>query len=112
MKKILRYILPLVYILYAGCISMCYHTHVVDGVRIVHSHPFSDDAQHSHTEAELSLINDIAGSTFTDFVPSGLVLSLFVILLAIFLSPRQDNTFFSDEENINPLRGPPSFIYC
>lgn len=39
---------------YVWCICAFPHVHIVDGVRIVHSHPFSDqsggDHQHSHNE--------------------------------------------------------------
>lgn len=38
---------------YAG-VSLFYHVHVIDGAKIVHSHPFSGDASdHRHNQNEL-----------------------------------------------------------
>lgn len=36
------------------------HVHVVDGVIVVHSHPFSEDADHhSHTTQQLTIIDQL-----------------------------------------------------
>ena len=36
--------------------TMCYHTHIVEGVKIVHSHPFSNN-HHSHSTASYQIIS-------------------------------------------------------
>ena len=44
-------LLPLVFIWYIGCIGLTPHTHIVDGVKVVHSHPVStEDHEHSAEE--------------------------------------------------------------
>ena len=44
---------------YLAAATLFYHTHSIDGVRITHSHPYSqapDTGNHTHTPAEFSLI--------------------------------------------------------
>lgn len=53
-KKIMRYFLLILFIGYYGNITLFTHTHIVNGVAIVHSHlyyPFSNDnsANHKHS---------------------------------------------------------------
>ena len=51
-KYLLAALLPFVFLWYIGCISLTPHTHIVDGVSIVHSHPASAEGhQHSAEEA-------------------------------------------------------------
>lgn len=47
--------LPLLFIAYLGGITLFTHSHVVNGVIIVHSHPFK--GQHEHTEVQLETIS-------------------------------------------------------
>ncbi|MGL4292724.1 MAG: hypothetical protein ACRCSQ_04005 [Bacteroidales bacterium] len=62
---------------YLTCIFGFTHVHIIDGVRIVHSHPYSaDHEQKSHTSAELVLLADISNFISTspavvnfDFTP-------------------------------------------
>lgn len=72
MKKhlihILKLFLPLIFIAYLGGITLFTHSHVVNGVIIVHSHPFK--GEHQHTEVELETIFFLSsfaasGSLFT-----------------------------------------------
>lgn len=49
-RKILELFLFLLFAAYLGEISLFTHTHVVNGVTIVHSHPFKDAEHHSTTE--------------------------------------------------------------
>ena len=55
--KIARYFLPVLFISYIGCISLFTHSHVVNGVTIVHSHPYKPGTEHEHTTAEFQLIH-------------------------------------------------------
>lgn len=51
-KLFMAALLPFIFIWYIGCISLTPHTHIVDGVSIVHSHPASAEGhQHSAEEA-------------------------------------------------------------
>lgn len=57
LHKIARYFLPVLFISYIGCISLFTHSHVVNGVTIVHSHPYKPGTEHGHTTAEFQLIH-------------------------------------------------------
>ena len=53
---------------YLTCIFGFSHVHIIDGVRIVHSHPFQDGHEDSdHSKGELILLNDI--SHFVSLLP-------------------------------------------
>ena len=88
MKKhlihILKLFLPLIFIAYLGGITLFTHSHVVNGVIIVHSHPFK--GEHQHTEVELETIFFLSsfaasGSLFTP--SSTTVFGVLLCLLAV-----------------------------
>ncbi len=54
LKRIIRIFLPLLFITYLGGITLFTHSHVINGVVIVHSHPFK--GKHQHNEAQLETI--------------------------------------------------------
>lgn len=58
--KSIKILLPTVFILYFICITFFTHSHVVNGVTIVHSHPYKSDQNgnpmHEHTGSEIQLI--------------------------------------------------------
>ena len=77
--------LPLIFIAYLGGITLFTHSHVVNGVIIVHSHPFK--GEHQHTEVELETIFFLSsfaasGSLFT---PSST--TVFWVLLCLLAVP-------------------------
>ena len=43
----IKLLLPMLFLAYMGSISLFPHAHIIDGCKIVHSHPFADDG-HSH----------------------------------------------------------------
>lgn len=53
----MRWFLPVLFISYMAGITLFTHSHVVNGVTIVHSHPFKKDSPHSHTTVEFQLIH-------------------------------------------------------
>lgn len=60
-KKIMGYLLLILFLGYYGSITLFTHTHIVNGVIIVHSHPFSSGNQknpisHQHTANSFTLI--------------------------------------------------------
>ncbi|MGN0202463.1 MAG: hypothetical protein ACI399_06105 [Candidatus Cryptobacteroides sp.] len=50
----IRSFLPLLFLWYISGISLFPHTHIVDGVRIVHSHP-NPDAEHADNESVITI---------------------------------------------------------
>ena len=63
LRSIAKYFLPVLFISYIGCISLFTHTHVVNGVTIVHSHPYNPKAHHGHTTTEFQLIHALSHLT-------------------------------------------------
>ncbi len=60
-SKTFRYLLLFLFIGYYGSITLFFHSHIINGVTIVHSHPFnSDNGKDStnlpHSEKQLLLI--------------------------------------------------------
>lgn len=48
----MKYFLPLLFLTYWGGVTLFTHSHVVNGVIIVHSHPFKTGHQHTESQAE------------------------------------------------------------
>lgn len=71
-RRVLSGWLLILFIGYFASATLFPHTHIIDGVRITHSHPFSqapDTGKHTHTTADFQLIAH---------------LSMFVMLAATF----------------------------
>lgn len=79
----LRWILPVIFILYLGEIISFTHVHIVNGVTIVHSHPSQDkDGQHKHSLQELQLFHSLSTIVVEDGAVS--ILSLFDFIPSFF----------------------------
>ncbi|MCC8197615.1 MAG: hypothetical protein LIP06_03325 [Tannerellaceae bacterium] len=84
-KKYLTFGLPLLFITYLGFLIAFTHVHIVNGVTIVHSHPYhlnhtSDGTpvEHEHTYAEFQLLHqlsviEIAGAALVFFLLAALL---------------------------------------
>lgn len=110
--KGLKVALPVIFILYFISITFFTHSHVVNGVTIVHSHPYvsNDDGSptHEHTGAEIQLIQFL-----TTFHSVGLNASSFSIELPdIELDIIKPHYYISiiqlAVEGLQRLRPPPS----
>ena len=55
--NIMKCFLPVLFISYMAGITLFTHSHVVNGVTIVHSHPFKKGSEHSHTTVEFQLLH-------------------------------------------------------
>ena len=71
LRKYLRILLPALFIAYLGCIIAFTHVHIVNGVTIVHSHPFhkTDDGRpdHEHGYAEFQLLHQFVAILLAAF---------------------------------------------
>ncbi len=65
-RHIIAFVGVLLFVAYMAGITLFTHSHVVNGVTIVHSHPFSKDAQHQHTTSEYQLLDILCHTTATD----------------------------------------------
>ena len=70
--KLVRILLLLLFIGYYGGITLFPHSHIVNGITIVHSHPFrsdkgGDSSKLPHSDKELMLIQLLSGFLTTVF---------------------------------------------
>lgn len=70
----IKVLLLTIFIGYVGVFTFHTHLHIVDGVTIVHAHPFKkapgDQPFHQHSRAELQLINSLSSlNVGDDIVP-------------------------------------------
>ncbi|MGP1420307.1 MAG: hypothetical protein ACTTKI_01785 [Tannerella sp.] len=107
-KKITTVWLLILFIGYAGCTSLFYHTHRINGQWITHSHPYSDapdTGNHIHTSIGFVTIASLNAWLILAFLP-GIFCKPFTRLSGIIVSRTIPNgitratTFLS-------LRGPP-----
>lgn len=110
-SSILKYLLLLLFAGYWGSITLFPHTHIVDGVSIVHSHahnPFGkeDSSTHTHTKTAFILITQISQiATIVFFL---VLFSVSAQTLQLTLLPeRKKALFYSASLFFNGLRGPP-----
>lgn len=75
--NITRYFLPILFVSYLVSLTFFAHVHVVNGVTIVHSHPFKKGAAHEHSTVELIHIHFLSHLT-TDGAAVIFALSLFI----------------------------------
>lgn len=84
-KTVIRIALLAIFMTYACCITFFTHTHIVNGVTIVHSHPYSTDSEgnptHEHSGVEIQLIQ-----TLSTFYVVGLI--VLTIALGLFRTKR------------------------
>lgn len=80
----MRFFLPLLFITYLGSITLFNHSHVVNGVIIVHSHPFK--GSHEHTEAQLETVLFLS-SFISSFLSVLITVLTTVFLLCVLKAP-------------------------
>ena len=90
LRNILKWFLPLLFIAYLGGITLFTHSHVVNGVIIVHSHPFK--GEHSHTEAQVETIFFLSSFVASSLPAILFVASAFLILLCVLSVPAVEHT--------------------
>ena len=78
--NIMRCFLPVLFVSYLVSITFFAHIHVVNGVTIVHSHPFKKGAAHKHSTVELLLVHFLSHLT-TDGAAVVFALSFYSIPL-------------------------------
>lgn len=113
-NTIIKIILPVIFIVYASSITFFTHSHIVNGVTIVHSHPFqkSNDGlpSHEHTGAEIQLIHTLSSFSSTGLIVLSVILGL-IPVRRIVLQPKIYLFLFeSYTGGLSRLRPPPSFI--
>lgn len=108
----IKHFMAILFIAYACSVSFFYHVHIVDGVTIVHSHPYSSDADgnpgHEHTTSQLQLISVL--SSFVVF--SSIFIAIFIGLTAPYFKRFYFETKNFSYQNLHlylsRLRPPPA----
>ncbi|WP_287816811.1 hypothetical protein [Bacteroides sp.] len=104
---IMKWFLPVLFISCMAGITLFTHSHVVNGVTIVHSHPFKKGSEHSHTTVEFQLIHLLSHVLVTD---SGLIPTFSVaalsLLCILFVRPQIEQ-FHRSCPGVISLRAPP-----
>lgn len=105
--NITRYFLPTLFVSYLVSFTFFTHVHVVNGVTIVHSHPFKKGAAHKHSTVELLHIHCLSHLT-ADGAAVVFVLSLFIpFLLCLLLGCSQRTHYHCPYHGVVGLRAPP-----
>lgn len=109
--NITRYFLPILFVSYLVSLTFFAHVHVVNGVTIVHSHPFKKGAAHQHSTVELIHIHFLSHLT-TDGAAVIFALSLFIpFLLCLLLGCPQHTHSHAPYHGVTALRAPPAIRF-
>ncbi len=104
LRKYLRILLPALFIAYLGCIIAFTHVHIVNGVTIVHSHPYhkTDDGRpdHEHGYAEFQLLHQLSVLQITGAAFVAILLAAFAPVYPDYIVPFRGR---------RTLRAPPIF---
>jgi hypothetical protein len=111
--NISKYFFLLLFLGFFGSVTLFDHAHVVNGITIVHSHPFKSDKNgiptHNHTTNGYLIIHLLMN--FTALAVFTLIAINLILNLLGKISIKYYNWFLSQSYLVfNPLRGPPAFM--
>lgn len=113
LKFVLKWAMLLIFMQYSACISFFMHSHIVNGVTIIHSHPYQADDNgnptHGHTTAELQLINVLSSFHFV-LIFVALVLLIRPLIYKKLFIPKKQDYIFVKKYTFRFLRPPPVSI--
>ncbi len=109
LRNIFRLLFPLLFVFYWGGITLFSHSHVLNGVIVVHSHPFK--AGHIHSESGLETIFFLThfNTSGEEIVSHPIIPGL--LLLCVFLIPALQAGVNSHSSRVVSLRAPPFFVF-
>jgi len=106
-KNSIRYFLLILFVSYAAGITLFTHSHVINGVTIVHSHPYNKDVPHSHSTVELDLLHLLNHFVSTSLVVVAIT-QLFIPLFSVTLFSKPiDIRYHVPYFGLAYLRAPP-----
>ena len=106
--SILKWFLPVLFISYMAGITLFTHSHVVNGVTIVHSHPFKKGTKHEHMSVEFQLIHFLTHVQTTDAGIIPVFAAFTALLLCTLLWCPQRIGRHASCAGVVSLRAPPS----
>ena len=110
--KYLKIVLPILFIGYLACIISFTHVHIVNGVTIVHSHPYNKQtnppSDHQHTGQQLQLYQQFSSIQAEGDIYCSIQLTPTSVNETILLFPSVNNRFILSPTDAFNLRAPPS----
>ena len=100
-------LLPLLFTAYMGSISLFPHAHIIDGCKIVHSHPFADDG-HSHDGDSARTILILSTFSIDGEIMQGHLPSVFLPLYGNLSVPSVQDGSAQCHIQTESRRGPPA----
>ena len=91
---------------YQAGFSLFTHTHIIDGVKIVHSHPYAGD-NHVHTDAQIFAISHISAFVGEEARSFDAICAVFEIVSKIGIETVCVKYLSANVDNLT-LRAPPS----
>ena len=108
----LKVVLPILFIGYLACIISFTHVHIVNGVTIVHSHPYNKQtnppSDHQHTGQQLQLYQQFSSIQAEGDIYCSIQLTPTYVNETILLFPSVNNMFILSPTDAFNLRAPPS----
>ena len=108
----LKVVLPILFIGYLACIISFTHVHIVNGVTIVHSHPYNKQtnppSDHQHTGQQLQLYQQFSSIQAEGDIYCSIQLTPTSVNETILLFPSVNNMFILSPTDAFNLRAPPS----
>ncbi len=108
----LKVVLPILLIGYLACIISFTHVHIVNGVTIVHSHPYNKQtnppSDHQHTGQQLQLYQQFSSIQAEGDIYCSIQLTPTYVKETILLFPSVNNIFILSPTDAFNLRAPPS----
>lgn len=108
----LKVVLPILFIGYLACIISFTHVHIVNGVTIVHSHPYNKQtnppSDHQHTGQQLQLYQQFSSIQAEGDIYCSIQLTPTNVNETILLFPSVNNMFILSPTDAFNLRAPPS----
>lgn len=108
----LKVVLPILLIGYLACIISFTHVHIVNGVTIVHSHPYNKQtnppSDHQHTGQQLQLYQQFSSIQAEGDIYCSIQLTPTSVNETILLFPSVNNMFILSPTDAFNLRAPPS----
>lgn len=101
----MRFFLPILFIFYFGGITLFTHTHVVNGVIIVHSHPYN--SEHTHTAQQAETIFFLSSFYTYGDIPQPLSPVLWLSVIGILTVPTLCYRPIKTTYGVISLRAPP-----
>lgn len=109
-SRYLKWLLPVLFILYYSNITVFLHAHINGDEVIVHSHPFSksgEGAKHHHSSDEILLIHNLSTIHASDGAVHALRLQLFTGELKEIIASSLYHNYFTLLAEDHRLRAPP-----